>query len=302
MAKLRTNHSKGSGGGTIVRVGLFAAILSTLVLMFNRFVGNSDSTATIAEDNFETEIDVEAFKRIMPTSTTGEVILNPYYALSYAEDYEQAEWVAYELTGERLRMPWVERTDNFMPDTKITRASASPEDYRHSGYDRGHLVPAADMAFSEEAMASTFLMSNISPQSRNFNKGIWRELEELTRDWAKKNDALYVVTGPVLTEEPKAYIGENEVAVPTAYFKVLLDYNEPQIKGIGFILPNEVSYEPLFKYAVTIDEVERQTGLDFFPNLLSNSEEEGIESQVNIDLWEFNKRKYELRTRKWNED
>ncbi len=302
MAKLRTNHSRGSGGGTIVRVGLFAAILSALVLMFNRFMGNSEQPAMTEEETFETEIDVEAFKRLMPTSTTGEVVLNPYYALSYAEDYEQAEWVAYALTEERLRMPWVERTDNFMPDTKITRASASPDDYRHSGYDRGHLVPAADMAFSEEAMASTFLMSNISPQSRNFNKGIWRELEELTRDWAKKNEALYVVTGPVLTEEPKAYIGPNEVAVPTAYFKVLLDYTEPQIKGIGFILPNEVSYESLFKYAVTIDEVERQTGLDFFPNLLSNSEERAIESQVNIDLWEFNKKKYELRTRKWNED
>jgi len=75
-----------------------------------------------------------------------------------------------------------------------------------------------------------------------------------------------------------------------------------QYQGIGFILPNEVSYEPLFKYAVTIDEVERQTGLDFFQNLLSNSEERAIESQVNIDLWEFNKKKYELRTRKWNED
>lgn len=303
MAKLKTNHSRGSGSGTIVRVGLFAAILSTLVLMFNRFVGNGEASIETPDDTYEETIDVAAFKQLMPTSTTGEVILNPYYALSYSEKHEQAEWVAYKLTAERLNMPWVKRTDNFLPDPKVTRASATPNDYRNSGYDRGHLVPAADMAFSEEAMASTFLMSNISPQSRNFNKGIWRELEELTRDWAKKNEELYVVTGPVLAQTPKGAIGENEVSVPAAYFKVLLDYTEPQIKGIGFILPNEVSYEPLFEYAVSIDEVERMTGLDFFPNLLSeDSEEQKIESDVNIDLWEFNKKKYELRTRKWNED
>ena len=185
MAKLRTNHAKSSGGGTVVRVGLFAAILSAMVYLFNLFAGDNAQPGVVKNDDFTEEIDVAAFRKMMPASTTGEVILNPYFALSYSETHEQAEWVAYELTAERLDMPWVKRSDNFLPDPKITRASASPTDYRNSGYDRGHLVPAADMAFSEEAMAATFLMSNISPQSSNFNKGIWRELEELTRDWAK---------------------------------------------------------------------------------------------------------------------
>ncbi len=302
MAKLRTNHAKSSGGGTVVRVGLFAAILGAMVYLFNLFAGDSAQPGVVKNDDFTEEIDVAAFRKIMPASTTGEVILNPYFALSYFEAHEQAEWVAYELTAERLGMPWVKRSDNFLPDPKITRASAFPTDYRNSGYDRGHLVPAADMAFTEEAMAATFLMSNISPQSSNFNKGIWRELEELTRDWAKKNKALYVVSGPVLSQPVKTAIGENGVSVPAAYFKVLLDYTEPQLKGIGFILPNEVSYEPLFTYAVTIEEVEKATGLVFFPNLLSKDEAQVLKANMNVDLWEFNKKKYELRTRKWNAD
>lgn len=302
MAKLRTNHSKGSGGGTVVRVGLFAAILSALIYLFNQFVGNTSAMPATEQDTFTEEIDVAAFRQMIPNSTTGEVILNPYYALSYSEAHEQAEWVAYKLTAERLNMPWVKRSDNFFPDKQVKNGSSEPNDYKNSGYDRGHLVPAADMAFSEEAMAATFLMSNISPQSGNFNKGIWRELEELTRDWAKKDKELYVVTGPVLAQAAKGTIGENQVAVPASYFKVLLDYTEPQLKAIGFILPNEVSYEPLHKLAVSVDEVEAATGLDFFGNLLSEDEEKTIEATVNIDLWTFNKQKFELRKRSWNQN
>lgn len=300
MAKLRTNHSKISGGVSIVRVGLFAVILSALVYFFNRFM-NNNSVSNDENSSIAQEVDVSKFNFI-PTSTTNEVIFNPYFALSYSEEHEQAEWVAYELTKERLNMPWVSRTDAFLPDPQVRKESASSYDYRGSGYDRGHLVPAADMAFSEDAMQYSFLMSNISPQSRNFNQGIWRELEELTRNWAKDNKALYVVTGPVLSEIPKGAIGENEVSIPKAYFKVLLDYTEPQLKGIAFIIPNEVSYEPLFKYAVSIDEAEKQTGLDFFPKLLSSEEEMELEAKFNIDLWTFSKAKFDLRTRKWNKD
>ncbi len=278
----------------IVRMGLFAAILSALVYFFNQFTGAAGSSNTTSE-----QVDLADFN-FLPSSTTGTLIYNPYFALSYSETHKQAEWVAYKLTAERLNMPWVRRADAFLPDARLKDKSATPQDYRGSGYDRGHLVPAADMAFSEEAMAQTFLMSNISPQARLFNKGIWRELEELVRDWARKNGELYVVSGPILTEKPKGRIGTSQVSVPTAYYKVILDYKDPQRKGIGFIIPNEVSYEPLFKYAVPISEVERRTGIDFFPKLLSKSESRELKGTFNIDLWDFSKKKYELRTQKWN--
>ncbi len=300
MVQLKTNHSRGSGGGIILRIGLFTAILSVMVYFFNQFISKVNTTARFT-DKPVAMLDIKAFD-FLPTSSTGDVVYNPYFVLSYAEEHEQAEWVAYQLTAERLNMPWVKRSDAFLPDPSIRTKSATPDDYRGSGYDRGHLASAADMAFSEDAMQYTFLMSNISPQVRNFNQGIWRELEELTRNWAKDNEALYIVTGPVLSETSKGTIGGNKVSVPVAYYKVILDNIGPERKGIAFVIPNEVSYEPLFKYATSIDAVEKRTNIDFFHKFLSATDERALEGAFNVDLWKFSKKKYELRTKKWNQD
>lgn len=304
MAKFRTNHgqsSKGNSGSMIVRVGLFSAIVGGLFVLFNKFTGNSSTGYPETEGPVAVDTHTESTD-YLPASTTGAVVHHEYYSLSYSEEHEQAEWVAYRLSGEELKRPWVNRIDNFRPDPKVRTGSATPNDYRHSGYSRGHLVPAADRAFSEQAMDETFYMSNISPQAANFNKGIWRELEELARSWAKRNGELFIVTGPVLTMEPKGEIGDNGVSVPAAYYKVLLDADEPQVKAIGFIIPNEVSFEPLYKFAVSIDQVEQLTGLDFYSELLPESLEQEVEASFNIDLWEFNKAKFQERIEKWNND
>lgn len=295
MANLRTNHNRSKqGGGTIVRVGIFSAILGALFILFNKFGGSSDPKEPVETDTYSGE----AF--FLPSVHGGQLVRHKFYTLSYDEQYEQAEWVAYILTKEHLNQEWQERSDNFLPDPLVKTGSATPDDYRNSGYDRGHLAPAADMAFDVEAMKESFYMSNISPQAKNFNKGIWRELEELTRDWAKKNGKLYVVTGPVLSQSPKGEIGENHVAVPVAFYKVLLDLTEPETKAIGFVIPNEVSFDPLYKFATSIDEVEKQTGIDFFPELMPKDVEANLEAAFNLDLWEFNKKKYELRIQNWN--
>lgn len=306
MAKLRSNHSKASSGsGNIVKVGLFSAIIGGLFFIFNQFTGG-ESTETSDEEYVEVETNdpVETPDAVegdfLPRGTRGQIINHRYYTLSYSEEHEQAEWVAYVLYKKRLNSDWVERYDDFLTDPKCDKGSATKSDYRGSGYDRGHLVPAADMAFNERAMRETFYLSNISPQARNFNGGIWRELEELTRSWAKRNQQLYVVSGPILALDPKGTIGDNEVSVPRAYFKVLLDLTEPQLKGIGFVIPNEVSFEPLYKFAVNIDYVEEVTGIDFFPNLMSKEVEEKVESHFNTDIWPFSKTKHEERVEKWN--
>ncbi|HMQ49349.1 MAG TPA: DNA/RNA non-specific endonuclease [Saprospiraceae bacterium] len=292
MAKLRTNHDRNakSSGGMIVKVGIFSAIIGALFMVFNKFSGSwtAEEEATQEEQHY------------LPFSNTNSIIRHKYFTLAYSEEHEQAAWVAYQLKKEEVEAEWVDRSDDFRADEAISTGSATPEDYKGSGYDRGHLVPAADRAFSEEAMYETFLMSNISPQARNFNKGIWRELEELTRSWAKKNGALYVITGPILSVRPKGQIGDNEVSVPEAYFKVLLDLSEPELKGIGFMVPNQVCFDPLYKYAFSIDEVEAATGIDFFPELMPKDLEESLESNLNIDLWEFSKKKFEDRVEKWN--
>ncbi|MEO1514289.1 MAG: DNA/RNA non-specific endonuclease [Bacteroidota bacterium] len=311
MAKFKQNHNKGeASNGMVVRVGLFATILGALFWGFNQFMGGKSAEEEGGNSDGRTEILVDkgpgqsviplVDETIFPTSTTGQVIKHTYYGLSYSEEHEQAEWVAYELFKEQMYPPFVERTDNFRPDPKVRKASASTRDYKGTGYDRGHLVPAGDMNFDKKAMSETFFMSNISPQIRNFNGGIWRELEETTRSWVKKFKHLYIVTGPILNENVREQIGNNQVSVPEAYFKVLLDADEPEYKAIAFVIPNELSFQPLEKYAVSIDEVEDITGIDFFHQLLTKEDQAVLEGEYDVSLWPMNQKKFDIRVKEWN--
>jgi endonuclease G, mitochondrial len=165
----------------------------------------------------------------------------------------------------------------------VKTGTADNGDYAGSGYDRGHLAPAADMGWSSIAMAESFYYSNMSPQVPAFNRGIWKRLEELVRTWAVDYNAVYIVTGPVLTNGLLT-IGINKVSVPKYFYKVILEYNDQDIKGIAFILPNTGSGEPLQNYAVTIDSVEKFTGIDFFPKL-PDDQERIIESTLSVNSW-----------------
>jgi endonuclease G len=298
MAKLRRNHTQQgntAGGGTIVKVGIFGAILAALVWVFGAFGGD----APIAERNDRIDYSGEAY--FLPAGTKGEVIEYLGFTLSYDEEWEQAEWVAYILERKNIQQEWGDRPRNFKSDPKVSTGSATDADYRGSGYDRGHLAPFADFAWNDEQALETFYLSNISPQARQFNQGVWRELEELTRDWANRFQRLYVVTGPVMTEEPKGTIGRsNRVAIPAAYYKVLLDLDDPEQKGIGFVIPNEISFDPLPEYARSIDEVEALTGIDFFPDLMPKDQEAALERVGNPDLWPFSKKKFDKRIGSWN--
>ena len=222
----------------------------------------------------------------IPVITTPDaVIMKDFYILQYDEQFEQADWVAYELTRDEVMGP-IERNDSFKADPSVTTGSATLDDYRGSGYDRGHLAPAADMKMTDESMSDSFFMSNMSPQDPSFNRGIWSKLESYVRTWAYDNQSVYIVTGPVLTKQTYPTIGESEVAVPEYYYKVVLDYTVPEIKAIGFILPNEKSTQTIESYALSVDEVEAYTGIDFYP-LLPDEQEEMIETSIDISLWPF---------------
>jgi len=236
-----------------------------------------------------------------PESTTGQVITHKHYTLSYSEEHEQAEWVAYKLTKENLRKPRIKREKKFRQDDLISTLSAKHSDYTHSGYTRGHLAPAGDMAFSKEAMRESFFMSNMSPQVKEFNGGIWRELEENVRDWAYDNDELYIVSGPILREDHIIKkIGFNEVAVPNLFYKIILDLKEPEQKAIAFLIPNEKSEKHIKHYTTSIDEIEKLTEINFFAGFLPEELEERLEQKGNPKQWDFDKRKYKKRIEKWN--
>lgn len=214
--------------------------------------------------------------------STDQIIHHSGYSLLYNEPYEQASWVAYELTKEETGKLY-DRTDRFIPDPKVKTGSAMDSDYSGSGYDRGHLAPAADMGWSSVAMAESFYFSNMSPQSPSFNRGIWKRLEELVRAWAMEYEAVYIATGPVLRPGLKS-IGANKVAVPEYYYKVILDYRAPGVRGIGFIMPNAGSDFSLQHFAVSIDSVERFTGIDFFA-ALPDDQESLIEKDFCLKCW-----------------
>ena len=210
------------------------------------------------------------------------------FELCYREDYEVAEWVSYTLTKEECNAVF-ERTNNFRSDTKISTLSATPQDYTKSGYDRGHLAPAADMEWSAKSVSDSFLMSNMTPQEPQFNRGLWKTLEEAVRTWAKTFGEVFVATGPVLEKPASEYktIGQNKVAVPEYFYKVLLaQLNDSQntIIGIGFILPNTKCEGTIYDYAVSIDEVEKRTGIDFY-SALPDKEENVIEASKSLGSW-----------------
>ncbi len=206
------------------------------------------------------------------------------FALAYDEQHEQAAWVAYRLAAQQKGIKH-ERYDRFMADSRVSTGSADPDDYANSGYDRGHLAPAADFATDKEAMKESFYMSNMSPQAPAFNRGIWSKLENQVRDWAETAQEIWVVTGPVLiSQQELEKIGANGVTVPPYYYKVVLDVIAPTHKMIGFVLPNAGSSQELSKFIVPVDSIESLTGLDFFP-LLPDELEEALESNDGAVEW-----------------
>lgn len=201
----------------------------------------------------------------LPTSTTRQIVKHQYYTLSYHEKFEQAEWVAYELKKEYLKGANYKRP-YFIEDPKVTTRSADWRNYKKSGYDKGHLCPAGDMEFDQNAYNDTFYTSNISPQDHNFNSGIWNRLEQKTRYWAEKYNDIYVVTGGILKDSDKT-IGTEKVTVPKYFYKIILTKTGKEHKAIAFLIPNEDSKKSLYDFVVPIETLEKMTGIDFFPNL-----------------------------------
>jgi len=222
---------------------------------------------------------------LRPKPISGEQIIDHFgYSLSYNEEHEQASWVFYELTDKEVS-GLVKRKDQFRKNPDVRTGSASLSDYKGSGYDRGHLAPAADMRWSSTAMSESFFMSNMSPQVPSFNRGIWKRLESKVRDWARDNKRIYIVTAGILDEGLNT-IGSNSISIPNYYYKVILDYTEPELKAIGFILPNKKSKAPLQSFAISVDSVEIQTGIDFFYNLPDDKENE-LESNIDVKKWSW---------------
>ncbi len=215
------------------------------------------------------------------------IIKHSYYTLAYSEENEQALWVYYLLTPEFITGA-VKRNGDFRPDPAVRTGSATLADYKNSGYDRGHLCPAADMKLNAMAMSETFYMSNMSPQVPGFNRGIWSQVEDQVRKWVLAYDSLYIVTGPVFRDNLGA-IGQNKVTVPGYYYKVI--YSPGKKEMIGLVLPNKASTETIERFVVPVDSIEVLTGIDFFPELpdrIENDLEKDVDIPGSIDTGSAN--------------
>ena len=214
---------------------------------------------------------------------TERVIVHKGYTVSYNADWKIPNWVAYELTDVEVAGE-EPRAKKFVPDPMVPKyESATTDDYKNSGWDRGHMAPAADMKWHPQAMKESFYLSNVCPQNRNLNAGVWKDLEEQVRDLAAQKGSIYVVCGPIVSDDYQT-IGVNKVVIPSAFFKVLLQEENGQIHTSGFIYENVAGRRPMSTYAMTVDEVEEITGIDFFPSL-PNKIEKAVESEVDFTKW-----------------
>ncbi|MCF7568937.1 DNA/RNA non-specific endonuclease [Sabulilitoribacter arenilitoris] len=258
-----------------------ALIIILGVYGYDYFLNENEKAEIVSEG---TSIKKDTNEYFLPTSTTNQVIHHNGYSLSYSEPHEQAEWVAYELKKSHLSNTNHKRP-YFEIDNTVKTGAANWRNYRNSGYDRGHLCPAGDRRYNKSAHDETFLTSNISPQKHDFNSGIWNKLEQKVRYWASKYDGVFVITGGILTKNMKT-IGDEAVSVPNQFYKILIDNNTGKTKMIAFLMPHKESNKPLYRFVVSVDTIEKLTGIDFFPEL-DDVIENKLEASSSYKGWSF---------------
>ena len=211
-----------------------------------------------------------------------QIIAHKGYTVSYNSDWCVPNWVAYELTREEVRGT-VPRAVHFEPDPDVQGVCPTYRDYSRSSYSRGHMAPAGDMKWDSIAMRESFYLSNVCPQDHNLNDGDWKVLEEQARSWAYKYGSVYIACGPIMSNNPEV-IGRNNVAVPDAFYKVLLCKINGQWQALGFVFDNKPGHRQLHYYCRSIDEVETLTGIDFFP-ALPDEVEDAVEAKSELSAW-----------------
>ena len=221
----------------------------------------------------------------MPAPLKGKkerILRRKAYTVSYNTETRCPNWVAWHLTAEHTD-GMVNRKNMFLEDMDVPAPRATNEDYRGSGWSRGHLCPAGDNKWDEQAMEESFLLTNVCPQDRGLNSGVWNRIEMDCRRWAQKYGDVYIVCGPVLMNRQLETIGRNKVVVPEAFFKVILCLKgEP--KAIGYVIRNNEGKKKRDLFINTVDQVERITGYDFFP-ALPDDIERAVEAMADIKEW-----------------
>jgi endonuclease G len=266
-----------------VKCFFFFLFLSIILLFYQRFSVRQverDIPSLVKEQSYQVYSGLEIPEFL--SNRQEQIISHTGYTISYNEEFRLPNWVAYELIRSEIQGK-EKYAGNFTIDPDVKGISATNKDYLHSGYDKGHLAPVADMKWNAIAMRESFYFSNICPQHPMLNRRCWKDLEKKIRDWVIADSAMIIICGPLIENGTKV-IGNNRVIVPQGFFKVILSPYVSPPQAVGFIFKNEASTESLRKYAVTVDSVETVTSMNFF-TLLPSELENKIESQFDISYW-----------------
>lgn len=279
-------------------IAFFTPIFGVLDNASGGFLSQMWGTVATIEDNITTNLkdsndipsptiqDFQEDQGIgLPAFESGDpmVVAHQFYTLRYNETHEQAEWVAYTLQAKHLKGNHP-RGDHFKVDPAVPTETAKPTDYAKSGYDRGHLAPAADFSYSAKAIDESFYMSNMSPQLPAFNRGMWKGLENKVRDWAIKKKELYIVSGPILKTHLRKIGQENRISIPKQFYKIVVNLDPKHPHAIAFLMPNEMCEGFYDDYRVSIDAIEALTQIDFF-HKLPDDLEAYLEKSNTSDRW-----------------
>ena len=283
LFKKKKSHSS-QRLGCIIAVIVLIPICYGLYLYYQQYSVQHSSSQNQTETSVSRPIpsgkDLEITVSSVPRQE--QIIHHKGYTFSYNKYLKIPNWVSYELTRQETKGK-EKRSDNFIADPLVKGTIATNADYARSGYDKGHMAPAADMKWSPEVMKESFYFSNMCPQHPQLNRRGWKNLEEKIRDWAIADSAIIIICGPIINQSSRT-IGKNKVAVPERFFKVVLSPFVKPVRGIGFLFNNRQAVEPLSTYAVTIDSIEKLTNMDFFSPLPDEIENE-VEANADYYQW-----------------
>lgn len=269
---------------------LLLVVVVAATCSWNHININSGSLSNHSQDSatHDNQTDGYDVPKIVRKGVPSQLLERFSYKTSYNKETRTPNWVGWTLTSEHTDGEYARKGHSFIEDLDVPLPRAIPADIRESecGYQRGHMCPAGDNKWSYKAQKDAFLMTNICPQNGNLNQHDWKYLEDACREWAKKYNKIYIVAGPIFYSKNYKTVGERKVAVPDAFFKVVLRIGKTSetTKAIGFVYANQTGHHNMNYYVRTVDEVEHVTGMDFFYQL-DDQDEARIESKCNLNEW-----------------
>lgn len=268
-------------------IALIVLLLGAVVAVAVGFdTGNHGSSPAqmAAEGDLAGTPSAEQLTRVVvPPGTDAVELSYEGFEVNFNPSMHQPNYAAWVLEPEEIDGPFSRKDVSFAPDSRV-EGCATLADYKGSGFDRGHMAPAADMKWSRKAMADCHYLTNMCPQDNRLNAGAWATVETNARKWARKHGPLVIVAGPVLTDRLTRTIGKTHIPVPDRFFKVILAPEANPPMGLAFIMPNGYVEGGAQSTVVSIDQVEAITGYDFFSDL-PDEIESAVEATSSLRAW-----------------